>query len=1179
MVPGHPAPLTARDPRACRRVSGFALLITITLLAFLVLLLVSLASLTRVETQVADNGRQLAQARQNALLAVNIALGQLQKFTGPDQRTTARADIDSALANVTNANGRWLAAYGNGAPIDTTYALKPSQIPANITANSDAKGSQAKLLNWLVSGNENTVFDPGSAATVGTDGRILTAPASFAFTPASTINLASASVTPATTDTQTLLVGSGSATAVSDYVAAPLVTINATAGSVPGLTTAAPIGRYAWWVGDEGAKARVNLPMATAAQAPAAFVSAQRAAIELLDGKNATGSTNVTDLIGSSAYDPGLGTLTNLVSPKQLAMLTPAAASTLPVALKVRFHDLTASSVSLLADVYAGGLKKDLSALLATGAAGPADADRLFVPENNVATDSFGVPTWGQLRSFTQTASANGILPASRLSSPTSVGIAPVLTYVSLGLKYVAPEGVGDGKPIRLAVFPMVVLWNPYTAAIPRHEYEVGVIRRFGNTVSPTPRTLARIGVDSTGSGTAPFPAKEDVNFDKNLTTSGGTSNTYVRFKVQLPVGGIPAGASLIFTLPSGGAAYSAPLNGQPGNILTNGSNATGYVLVGSASFAVGESTKKFQASGMTGGSEICAYLGEVASAAVSGSTSYLNDNGSDNHQWHQFISRLSPGGVNGAATTYWQGGSSGLVATSFFNDPVVNGVLYPTPALVCEIQMSFGALPNLQVNYPNVRWIAQTNPRAGILAGTPGPLNAINFSATSGVQNWPTPSFDPGGLRASSGASLNSASAITDTTLFEFRPDTQPLLGVGQLQHANLSLHNAYPAYAIGNSLADFHFVGKRDRVLVPYTMTSGTDNPPTTQMTSYYDLSWLLNRALWDRYFVSTVPNRGTGTTYAGSPDLLTTASTDVPDLMPNPRHVKYGGAAAVDLHDADKAAANLLLKGGFNINSTSEQAWRAVLGGINRLQYDPEGDGTSGTLKAALPRFARPTAAANAASAAWQGYRALDEVQIARLAATIVAEIRNRGPFVSLSDFVNRRLKDNAATAADERMRGAIQAALDTSISGAGAVNTASPPFDDTPAYPIGGSVPSSYAAYDTELMQGGSASVAPYSSRSAFAPQFLSQADVLSAIGSGLGARSDTFTIRTYGEAVNPVTSDIQSRAWCEAIVQRLPEYMDATADPDAHVAPTASVNKSMGRRYKILSFRWLSSNDI
>src|SRR4051812_49838113 len=101
---------------------GFALLITITLLAFLVLLLVSLASLTRVETQVANNSQQLAQARQNALMALNIALGQLQKYTGPDQRTTARADLENGAGKT---NGQWTGVYG-------------SSVVANYNATADA---------------------------------------------------------------------------------------------------------------------------------------------------------------------------------------------------------------------------------------------------------------------------------------------------------------------------------------------------------------------------------------------------------------------------------------------------------------------------------------------------------------------------------------------------------------------------------------------------------------------------------------------------------------------------------------------------------------------------------------------------------------------------------------------------------------------------------------------------------------------------------------------------------------------------------------------------------------------------------------------------------------------------------------------------------------------------------
>lgn len=49
----------------------------------------------------------------------------------------------------------------------------------------------------------------------------------------------------------------------------------------------------------------------------------------------------------------------------------------------------------------------------------------------------------------------------------------------------------------------------------------------------------------------------------------------------------------------------------------------------------------------------------------------------------------------------------------------------------------------------------------------------------------------------------------------------------------------------------------------------------------------------------------------------------------------------------------------------------------------------------------------------------------------------------------------------------------------------------------------------------------------------------------------------------------------AEAWCEAIVQRVPEYLDTTdaAETEA-VALTREVNKSFGRRFQMVSFQWL-----
>jgi len=62
---------------------------------------------------------------------------------------------------------------------------------------------------------------------------------------------------------------------------------------------------------------------------------------------------------------------------------------------------------------------------------------------------------------------------------------------------------------------------------------------------------------------------------------------------------------------------------------------------------------------------------------------------------------------------------------------------------------------------------------------------------------------------------------------------------------------------------------------------------------------------------------------------------------------------------------------------------------------------------------------------------------------------------------------------------------------------------------------------------------------------------------------LTVRSDTFRIRAYGDVVVPATGARPARAWCEAIVQRTPEPIDAT----------------LGRRFVVTYFRWLGPEDI
>jgi hypothetical protein len=72
---------------------------------------------------------------------------------------------------------------------------------------------------------------------------------------------------------------------------------------------------------------------------------------------------------------------------------------------------------------------------------------------------------------------------------------------------------------------------------------------------------------------------------------------------------------------------------------------------------------------------------------------------------------------------------------------------------------------------------------------------------------------------------------------------------------------------------------------------------------------------------------------------------------------------------------------------------------------------------------------------------------------------------------------------------------------------------------------------------------------------------------------------------YGDARDSSGKIILARAWCEAVVQRLPEYVDPTDRPEAAEGwPGSSdkltpINTLFGRRLNIRSFRWLNSNEI
>jgi hypothetical protein len=83
--------------------------------------------------------------------------------------------------------------------------------------------------------------------------------------------------------------------------------------------------------------------------------------------------------------------------------------------------------------------------------------------------------------------------------------------------------------------------------------------------------------------------------------------------------------------------------------------------------------------------------------------------------------------------------------------------------------------------------------------------------------------------------------------------------------------------------------------------------------------------------------------------------------------------------------------------------------------------------------------------------------------------------------------------------------------------------------------------------------------------------LLQSDLLGLLAPILQVRSDTFVIRAYGESRDG-SGIVVARAWCEARVQRMPMPFDSADD----IEKPAGL---LGRRFHVISFRWLNPGDV
>jgi len=436
---------------------------------------------------------------------------------------------------------------------------------------------------------------------------------------------------------------------------------------------------------------------------------------------------------------------------------------------------------------------------------------------------------------------------------------------------------------------------------------------------------------------------------------------------------------------------------------------------------------------------------------------------------------------------------------------------------------------------------------------------------------------FDAASKRGYYGATSFSTGRVSNVPLF--RVPLLPAASLGDLIPANLVASSNLPrvTHAFGNS---------RAHPLIPSDAVNRT--APAGSTGQLLDHSYLLNDTLWDKTFFSTIasfnnplltsPKRGAllAEFFKGNTRLLN------PRLMPM---LPSEGSADQQAERLDKLddtqlsqqlAGFLAIHGPFNVNSDSVDAWRAVLGSLR--EADLRGWAMTDLApkkKTGFPRAGLPIAgdAENVGGAAgidlagqvrWAGFRALSETQIEQLAEKIVEQIRARGgvdpaPSLSLAEFVHRRPGPATGLHSDA---GLLQTAIHESklnevFHGLDSWDLAVKPVVNPKA--LTGMV-------NAQARKGQSAEGAP---------PILTQGDLLMALAPVITVRGDTFRIRAYGES-RTSTGKVTASAMCEAVVQRLPAYLNPAEKASLKPADLKlPANLRFGRQLVVTSFRWLS----
>ncbi|MCP5537436.1 MAG: hypothetical protein H7A51_14535 [Akkermansiaceae bacterium] len=1103
--------------------NGFALIATISVMVLLVMIALAMLSLSTIETRQTTNGGAIEQAQANARMALMLAIGELQKQVGPDQRVTITADqlaesADGKKSAAYETSAHWTGVYKSWSPTETS---RPTP----------------EFLSWLVSAPPS---DTGM------------------------VDFAKASTTP------------HSVTMVNTGTLGPSgvgkVEVPTIAYSHAGKSS----GRYGWWVGDQGVKAAIG----TQPAAPPVDLASTRNSLQSVPRPQFELSTNPSQDKPFATVAQDTSAISKITSWKQAELVASNTEAARPL-----FHDLAGHTAGLLTNVRAGGFRKDLSILLEQPLSAAMKSTRLYSVGGKAGINQGELwlyyNLWRELKTggdytFTTGGTLDLSTPYLQVEStkagmegdPTSIYKHPAfISMKTIFSLYGKTVGSGPTAKIRpyLVIDPVVTYWNPFDVPL--------VIT----------------------------PAYHSVKYwkppyDLHIKRANGTIDVY---NTNYTVG---AGNDQYITLRIG---LTMPIVLKPGEVFMASQAAGGPML----EYDRGGRKVLETGAGWNFGSGVAYALNSGAPNA--------KDLAPDETIRYEFAPNdtnskyfLTANPAYFLNTYFDEGGANeySAIGTGVFvnlqiaaNDPTysrvfANQLTFQDSRPLTSTQllgrkepvliMAFSVKTEEDSDRPG-RYFARFNPQTGIDFQTllddefetfPWEIHISLLNSWKNRDLEVSPNgqaFFGGGHTAQSGSSLITTHSIPREPLISLAAFQNSLANGFAWSGSRLSQGNyllPQIGHAIGNSAA-------------PSIMPSGVTESTLGGSRPLADHSYLANKALWDDWFLSGIAPQ-TAPSYYSQRSQRQVAGDFIEGKKPtgNSHYIfapTVGGETPQELlsrwFDGDKpreiaiteTAAHISVAGMFNINSTSVQAWKTLLAGLNKQQIATRDGGGKESMTATegIPIAALRTPNNEVAEKAglgrvmstpqWTGYRVLTEGEIELLAERIVVEVRKRGPFLCLADFVNRRPGYDKELA----RAGAIQNALDSSEvtindsynTGLRAASTDGP--DRGFAFPEAEAGPAAYGI-----------------------PGVVKQGDILTPLAPYLSARSDTFVIRAYGETLDE-SGKVIAQAWCEAEVIREARFVDPGNEPTADISALNPANRLFGRHYKITSFRWLNPSEV